>query len=220
MASPSFPLLLWAFPRFFGGGVFLGHALHGHQRIAFVETHESHALGVAADDVDVAGGDPLDLAAGGHHQQFVALADADDPDHRAVALGGLDVANALAAAALRAIGSRRRMFALAFRAFRLGGLPLGALLGAVRLGLILLIQDLVVAQFAFRDVAFREVALVEISGRGSGRRGSACRSRWRRPSGAWPRDRPPPCRRPGRPCSGGCLSRRWTRGPSAARPTP
>ena len=113
MIPPPFPL--WTFRR-----LFLGDAFHGHQRVAFVEAHEPHALRVAADDADVAGGNPLDLAAGGYHQQFVALADAGDADHRAVALGGLDVADALAAAALRAIGSRRR--GLAF-ALVLGNLP-------------------------------------------------------------------------------------------------
>ena len=68
------------------------------ERVAFVEGHDPHALRVAADDADVADGDALDLAAGGHHHQLVVVGDADDADHRAVAVGGLDVAQALAAA--------------------------------------------------------------------------------------------------------------------------
>ena len=40
------------------------------------------------------------LAAGGHHQHLVVVVDADDGDHRAVAIGGLDVAHAHPAATL------------------------------------------------------------------------------------------------------------------------
>ncbi len=91
-------LLLLLFPR---------HAFDGHQRIVVVEAHDPDALGVAADDAHVAGGDALDLAVGGHHQQFVLVGDGHDADHLAVALGGLDVAQPLAAAALRAVTALR-----------------------------------------------------------------------------------------------------------------
>ena len=105
---PEGEALTWQFVHrgdfFFAAAVFfLRHADDGGQRVAFVEAHDPHALRVAADDADVADGDALDLAAGGHHQQLVVVVDADDADHRAVALGGLDVAEALAAAALRAV---------------------------------------------------------------------------------------------------------------------
>ena len=118
-------------PAAVGAAAFvLRHADDGGQRVAFVEGHDPHALRVAADDADVAGLDPLDLAAGGHHQQLVGVVDADDADHRAVAVGGLDVAEALAAAVLRAVAEaggrlrlRRRRRRLAAR--RLGGSRVG-----------------------------------------------------------------------------------------------
>ena len=191
-------------------GVFLGHAFHGHQGVAFVEAHDPHALRVAADDADVAGGDPLDLAAGGHHQHFVVVADADDADHRAVALGGLDVAHALAAAALRAVAIATT------KSLRLRP-RLRSSASVVRLGR--LRRPRLVVAVGRR----RRRSAVSAAGRRPpgcwGRRACACRSRWRRRSAAWPRDRPRPCRPPGRPCSGGCLSRRWSCGPSAGRRT-
>ena len=45
----------------------------------------------------------LHLAFGGNHEHFVVVAHADGIDHAAVALRGLDVAQALAAAILRTV---------------------------------------------------------------------------------------------------------------------
>ena len=95
--------------RFLGAAGFFdrlfvsGDADDGGQRVVLVQAHDPHALRVAADHADFAGDDSLNLAARGHHQQFVVVADAHDADHRPVALGGLDVAQTLAAAPLRAV---------------------------------------------------------------------------------------------------------------------
>src|SRR5262245_39323037 len=40
------------------------HADDGDERVALIEAHDLHALRIAADDADIFGGDPLQLAAG------------------------------------------------------------------------------------------------------------------------------------------------------------
>ena len=88
-------------------GLPLGHADHGHERIVFLQVHDPHALRVAAGEADLGRADALDLAASGHHQHFVLVVDADRGHDRAVALGGLDVAHAQAAAPLGRVTLRR-----------------------------------------------------------------------------------------------------------------
>ena len=126
---------------------------------------------------------PLDLAAGGHHQQLVLVAHADDADHRPVALGGLDVAQALAAAALRAVACAARSARLRRPRLRLG-VRVRRRLGSF-------------GRFRRRRRPSSSVlgAASSLPARppGWGRRASACRSRCRKRSAAWPRDRPRPC---------------------------
>ena len=91
----------------------------GHQRVAFVEANDADALRVAADGVDVGCADPLDLAAGGDHQDFVGVDDGKHIDNLAIAGGRLDVSQTLAAAALAAVLVVAGDGGLAFR-FRFG----------------------------------------------------------------------------------------------------
>ncbi len=85
------------------GFLFFGYLHDRGQRIAVIEAHNLHALRVAPDDVDLFRRHALDLAAGGHHQQFILVTNWQHADHAAVALAGLDVDQPRTAAALGAI---------------------------------------------------------------------------------------------------------------------
>ena len=78
----------------------LGQALHRHHLLALLEPDEAHALGVAADGGDAVDRHADELAAVGDQHQVVVVGDDAQADHLAVALGGLDGDDALAAAVL------------------------------------------------------------------------------------------------------------------------
>src|SRR5262249_49991111 len=99
---------------------FLRDADEGCQRVGLVEGDDANTLRVAADRVEIAYGDPLNLATSGHHHDLIRVIYADDADPRAVALGGFDVSEALAAAVLGAVAEAARRLAFGFL---VGGTP-------------------------------------------------------------------------------------------------
>src|SRR5262245_20106052 len=114
--------------------VLLRHLSQRRDLVPLVEVHDAHALGVAADLADLVRVGAVDHPLRGDEHDVVAVADADDADHRAVALGRADVAQPLAAPALLAVAHPRSDHALLAR--RLVGRllrRLGRLLG-LRLG--------------------------------------------------------------------------------------
>src|SRR6185503_11425073 len=96
----------------------LGDALHRDHLLGLflalrlLQTDQAHALRVAADGRD---------AVDGHADQLVGVGDETQPDHLAVALGGLDGDDALAAAVLGRVVGRRRALAVALLAHRQQG---------------------------------------------------------------------------------------------------
>ena len=74
--------------------------------VVLVQADDADALGVASDGPDAlrVDADPHDLAALCNEHEFVAVADGHHGDDAAVAVGALDVDDALAAAALDAVG--------------------------------------------------------------------------------------------------------------------
>src|SRR5262249_36003034 len=90
--------------------LFMRHFGDRGDLVALVEVHDADALGVAADDPDLADVGAVDHALGGDEHDVVGLANRGDADHRTVALAGADIAQALAAAALLAIAHARAIF--------------------------------------------------------------------------------------------------------------
>ena len=95
----------------------LGDALHGDDLLGSValplQADEAHALRVAADGRDAVDRHADQLAAVGDQHQVVVVGDQAQADHLAVALGGLDGDDALAAAVLGRVVGRRRALAVA-----------------------------------------------------------------------------------------------------------
>src|SRR5437899_1718346 len=83
--------------------VFLGHLGKRRDLVAVVEVHDAHALGITADDADLAHVSAVDHALHRDEHDVVVLADGGNADHRAVAFRGANVAQALATAALLAV---------------------------------------------------------------------------------------------------------------------
>src|SRR5262249_8849374 len=83
------------------------HARHRRDLIAVLQAHDAHALRVAADGAHLRGVRAVDHAAGRDQHHVVVVAHRHHVHHRAVAVGGADVADALAAAPLLAVAHRR-----------------------------------------------------------------------------------------------------------------
>src|SRR5579864_9317293 len=92
-------------------------ASQGDESVPLIQTNNADPLRVAADLADVAGVNPLDLAAGGNHDHFVVILDGDDVDHLAVALGRANVPQSLSAAPLTAIALVARISGRSFFPF-------------------------------------------------------------------------------------------------------
>src|SRR6267142_1102070 len=96
----------------FGGGRRLGFDTRDRAHaVVGVEVDDAYAHRVAPLRGDFAGVDADDLALGGDEQDVVALAHLQHADHGAVAAGGLDVADAFAAASSQSILLERRALA-------------------------------------------------------------------------------------------------------------
>src|SRR5213076_1360699 len=100
--------------------------------VGFVEVHDTGALGVATDDADFAHVRPVHHALGGDQDDVLVVADRNDADDGAVAVGGADIANALAAAALLAVAHPGAILRAGFffrGGFLCGGFGFDRLLG-------------------------------------------------------------------------------------------
>src|SRR5690606_19478 len=73
---------------------------HGHRAVSLVEIHQPHALRRTADDGDPARPGSQNHALLRDEHQLLVVEDAGDAHHLAIPLGGLDVDDAVAAAAL------------------------------------------------------------------------------------------------------------------------
>src|SRR5205085_645878 len=83
--------------------VFLGDLGDGGDLVAFVEVHDADALGIAADHANFGYARAIDHSLRGNEHDLVIGTHRHDADHQPVALGGANVAHALAAAALLAV---------------------------------------------------------------------------------------------------------------------
>ena len=91
--------------------------------VALLDADQADALGVAADHADVGDAGPDDDAAGGRQHHLVGVGHLGDRHDRAVAVGGLDVDQPLAAPVLRAVLGQGGPLAVAPARRRSGGSP-------------------------------------------------------------------------------------------------